>query len=121
MSYANYMSTPVIRTAERESPPADAQRLKNAVEQLERSQLGLIQRIEALQANQQRAEQLRQADIQRLSEQISSLNGELRKSTAAPPPRGPATSPAKSQKRNPPVCTPPGKPPPQGNPTPNGP
>jgi len=124
----NYGGSPGAKAAEQESLARDTQKLKNAVEQLESSRLELLQRIETLQANQQRAEQLRQADIERFSQQISTLDGELRKLTLASPapPRVPGNPAAK---RNPQGAAPAtgqpkqsagtGKPPTQGNSTPN--
>ena len=103
--YGNYVGSLGAKAAEQETLARDTQKLKNAVEQLESSRLELLQRIETLQANQQRAEQLRQADIQRFSQQISTLDEELRKLTVASPapPRVPGNPAAK---RNPPGAAP---------------
>jgi type VI protein secretion system component VasK len=113
--FTNYTTTPAVsqRAAERDSQTIDAQKLKDAVDQLEMSQSALLQRVEALQATQERIERSLQVDIQRLSEQLSTLDGELRKYTAAPPaaPRPPPPA-AKNQKRSPP-----GSPAPAGQPT----
>ena len=62
-------AVPALKQQSGSSLARDTQKLKDAVEQLESSRLELLQRIETLQANQQRAEQLRQADIQRFSQQ----------------------------------------------------
>jgi hypothetical protein len=127
--FTNYTTTPAVsqRAAERDSQTIDAQKLKDAVDQLEMSQSALLQRVEALEATQERVERSLQIDIQRLSEQLSILDGELRKYTAAPPaaPRPPPPA-AKNQKRSPPAPAgqpnqPASNPPPIGRSPPDGP
>ena len=129
--FTNTTTTPAVsqRAAERDNQTVDAQKLKDAVDQLESSQRELLQRVEALQTTQERVERSLQVDIQRLSEQISIVDGELRKYTAAlpaaprpPPPaaknqkRSPSASPTPAGQANPPASNPPpaGRPPADG-------
>ena len=130
--FTNYTANPAAsqRAAERDGQTVDGQKLKDAVDHLESSQRDLLQRVEALQATQERVERSLQVDIQRLSEQISTLDGELRKYTSAPPaaPRVPAPA-AKNQKRSPSASPAPAgqanqpanNPPPVGRTAPDGP
>jgi septal ring factor EnvC (AmiA/AmiB activator) len=130
--FTNYTTAPAVsqRAAERDNQTVDVQKLKDAVDQLERSQRDLLQRVEALQATQERVERSLQVDIQRLSQQISTLDGELRKYTAAPPAAPRAPPPAtKNQKRSPSLAPAPAgqanqpgsNPSPVGRPPPDGP
>jgi methionine-rich copper-binding protein CopC len=75
LAWRTHADLPLIAELQRE----DTQRLEAAIQRLELMQQQLTQRVDALQLLQQKTQQSQQADVQRLSERVTSLQVELEK------------------------------------------
>lgn len=75
LAWRTHADLPLIAELQRE----DMQRVEAATQRLELMQQELAQHVDALQQLQQKSEQSRLADVQRLSERLTSLQAELEK------------------------------------------
>jgi hypothetical protein len=73
MAWRAHIDLPLLAEAQRQ----DVHDLQAAIQRLELAQQQIVQRMETLQLVQQKNEQSRLADVQRLSESLTSLYGQL--------------------------------------------
>jgi hypothetical protein len=73
LAWRAHIELPLIAEAQRQ----DVHDLQAAIQRLELAQQQIAQRVDALQQAQQKSEQSRLGDVQRLSEHLTSLYGQL--------------------------------------------